>query len=149
MLEIKIDLIEEQNKLIKYLYSIFTNLEPEIKKQEQEKNNKGSNQLNKEKRIINMEYVYKDMILKFIKESNKLEEGSEQGLKMEEKERLQKAKDEYTVKKKNQVEKLEKRSKHLIDYDEINLDNVYSYGYIKSDKKKAGMLSFVSLIVNF
>jgi len=134
MLEIKIDLIEEQNKLIKYLYSIFTNLEPEIKKQEQEKNHKGSNQLNNIKKIQNMEYVYKDMILKFLKESSKLEEEIEQGLKMEEKERLQKAKDEYTVKKKNQVEKLEQRSKHLIDYDEINLDNVYSYGNIKSIK---------------
>jgi len=140
MLETKIELVSEQNRLIKYLYTIFTNLEPEIKKQESEKT-KDSNQLNKEKKSQHMEYIYKDMVLKFLKESSKTEEGSEQGLKMEEKERLNKMKEEYTLKKANQVAKLEERSKYLSDYSEINLDNVYSYGYIKSEKKKDGMLS--------
>ena len=149
MLATKIELVTEQNKLIKYLYTLFTNLEPEIKRQESLKS-KESNQLNKESKPQHMEYVYKDMVIKFLKESSKLEEGSEKQLSTEDKIKLQKCKDEYILKKKQNIQKLEDRCKYLSEYNDIDLDKVYSYGYVKSDKKKSGVVStFVSCFYLF
>jgi len=132
MLDTKIQLIEEQNKLIKFLYNLFTNLESEIKKQEQEKENNDLN--NKERKPQHMEYIYKELIVKFLKENSK-DKGIEQSIIIEEKESQHKAKDEYTFKKKSQIQKLEQRSQYLSDYNEVSLDDLHSYEYTKCDKK--------------
>lgn len=147
MTDTKIELISEQNKLIKYLYVLLSNLELEIKKQEALKT-KESNQLKTEKKLNHMEYVYKEMILRFLKESSKTEEGKESA-NIEDQNNLLKSKEEYINTKMEVVSKLEDREKYLKNYDEINFDSVYSYEYVKSEKKTEGFLSFVIFNIKY
>jgi hypothetical protein len=130
----KIELITEQNKLIRYLYKVFVNLE-----KAEVKGNR-SNYINSTENK-NMEYVYKDMIVDFLKEVYRTDEDTGV-LTHEKKETIEKDKKSYLEKKKKHIKKLEIRNHISSNVDLNNLNNIATFKYFGNDEDKSkGFLS--------
>jgi len=142
MIDSKIELVKEQNDLINNLYTIFTNLEPEIRKKEYEFNKDISNtSLHKDSKNKHIEYVYKDIIIKYLKEVYRTDEAPDDILNQDEKERLLNDKINYINEKQLNVQKLEKRNIFIPDTD-IDYSNIVSFNYEKKEDENKGMFSF-------
>jgi hypothetical protein len=125
----KIELITEQNKLIKYLYSVFVNLQKvEIKGT---RNNYISSTENK-----NMEYVYKDMIIDFLKEVYRTDEDTGV-MTHEKKETIEREKKSYIEKKKGHIRKLEARSKVSAGINLADLNDIMTFKYFGTDEERS------------
>jgi hypothetical protein len=160
MIESKIELIREQNQLISNLYTIFGNLEKEIKEREQEAfKDSLTNNIHKEKEYksrtsnvvgslnSHIEFIFKDLILEFLKEVYRIDEVDDFSMSNEEKERLLNEKSNYVGDKQSNVKKLETRSKYLEEAEKtFDMNNVISFGYGKNEENKGSMFSWMGNI---
>lgn len=144
IVESKIDLILEQNKLIKGLYGLFNNLETNIRMNADElfKNKLSSSKftnLNGKNRNTgtyaeelttsgrHIEYIYKEMIISYLKDVFKQEELPDLLPPKEDYEMIKKCKEEYLKEKENQVKFLESRN-HLEEIDaEIDFNQLVCF----------------------
>jgi hypothetical protein len=139
MIETKIDLIREQNNMIRYLYNIFTNLESEIKAKFVEdnssyKNSEDNRSMKSGKSSMgnHVEYIYKDLIIKFFEDAYRGGKGNVKNFSIEERERMQSEQNNYLKNKQSNIKKLEERSRMYEDVEaNMNLSNVICFEYKK------------------
>jgi hypothetical protein len=119
----KVELIREQNKLIMYLYTIFSNLD-----KKDITNGKTTNYIDKSKNY-NKEYVYKEMIIEFLKEAYRTDEMVNDSM-VAVKEQVEVNRLEYLDKKKSYAKKLEERSKinASVDLNELSQIITFKHG---------------------
>jgi hypothetical protein len=118
----KVELIREQNKLILYLYTIFSNLD-----KKDIINGKPTNYIGNEKnKTYNKEYIYKDMIIEFLKEAYRTDEivnDASVGFR----DQIEADRQSYLDKKKTYAKKLEERSRLVTSVDTTDLSQILSY----------------------
>lgn len=162
MLESKLELITEQNIFIRDIYNLLGNLEKEVKERELSKNKElqlmnvtkeknSKNNLSSVNNTLNthIEFIYKDLILKFLKEVYRQEEQNDDLISTEEKERLQYERNTYIQEKQNTVKVLENRNEHLEDFEKkFDLSKVVSFGYTKNDNNKGSMFQWMGNMFN-
>lgn len=145
MIESKIELLQEQSLLIRHLYNIFTNLESEIKDKEGKSyaDSSNSNNVCKPKKSIHIEFIYKEMIIKFLTEVYRVEPEKGYLMGTEEKERLERERLLYINEKQANFKKLEQRNNYLAEVDDYDLSEVNTFGYTKPDNKSGGLFSWM------
>jgi len=122
MINNKVELMREQNKLIKYLYTILVNLDKEVIK----KNKNNFIGLEEKYKNMNKEYIYKDMIVEFLREVYRTDESFNEPSSHFNKDVQEAKKKEYIEKKKDLVDKLKSRS-NLKSNDSFDLSALENY----------------------
>lgn len=157
MISLKIELIKEQNNLVKCFYLILTNLQDEIKEKMFEINEKLVVSFNtyhlkheekeKEKNTKDIEYIYKDIILLYLKEVYSSDEVENFMPNNEDSEKMNYEKKMYLNEKKEELERLEAR-KNLIQIEEdLNFDDLVSFNYDKDEEEVKNLLDYVKNLI--
>lgn len=157
MISLKIELIKEQNNLVKCFYLILTNLQDEIKEKMFEINEKLVVSFNtyhlkheekeKEKNTKDIEYIYKDIILLYLKEVYSSDEVENFMPNNEDSEKMNYEKKMYLNEKKEELERLEAR-KNLIQIEEdLNFDDLVSFNYDKDEEEVKNLLDYVKKLI--
>jgi hypothetical protein len=143
MIDTKIELISEQNNMIKNLYNMLSNLQKEVKAfytndLAQRKAIEGKDSANKHHIYGHIEYLYKELIIKFFEDAHR---GRVQlkSTSLEEQEKNEVELDIYLKEKQKLIKKLEERNNLYKEIDsKEELKNVVSFEYAKAATKKEG-----------
>jgi hypothetical protein len=175
MIDTKIELINEQNKMISHIYGLLSNLsEKDIRTRfasnkkgfsnednisKNSKSNKNTNNMttnpnetgNDESKTKisdisdNIEYIYRDIIIKAIRDAYKVAPDSEDTqMTIEAKNKLDRERDEYLTERIEHVKKLQKRNEMSkeIGSEDINFKEVKSFGYAKQENENKSFFSW-------
>ena len=128
MIETKFDLTQEQNNLIKCLYALFSNLESEIKKKTDELD-KESIKFYTDNRGKHIEYIYKELVVSYLKEVYKQDDLPFILPTKDEIEKVSVEKEKYLKEKQEEVQILE--SRELIEQidSKIDFDSLVCFDY--------------------
>lgn len=149
MINSKIDLIKEQNSLIKCLYLIFNNLEDEIKKKsvEMEKDLILSS-INSEDKTKHVEYIYKDLIILYLKEVYRYDELDQVMPSTDELEKMKLEMNSYIQEKQDEMKRLDARKDLVPQENDIDFDNLVCFNYESKEDESKGLLSFLDKFMN-
>ncbi len=128
MIDTKYELTREQNNLIRCLYSFFNNLESEIKKKADEMD-KDSFKMFSDNKGKHIEYVYKELIINYLKEVYKQDDLPMILPNKDELEKITEEKEKYLKEKQDEVKLLE--SRELIEKidSKINFEDLVCFDY--------------------
>lgn len=128
MIDTKYELTTEQNNLIRCLYSFFNNLESEIKKKADEMD-KDSFKMFSDNKGKHIEYVYKELIINYLKEVYKQDDLPMILPNKDELEKITEEKEKYLKEKQDEVKLLE--SRELIEKidSKINFEDLVCFDY--------------------